>query len=148
LRLRVHHGRKLVARASRHVRAGRSTIGVTGPFAAADHKLRVELRADGGGHYGDQIHVFAGDTLPNRLVDTGGEAGDRCQRIDSRRIDCETHYPEDEEDGVPCLYTTAHRLFRSGLTFVRPYGPGCHEKPMPFDRTPNWTGPWRAWPPH
>ena len=48
---------------------------------------------------------------------------------------------------MPCLNTFAFALFRTGLTYARPYGPGCHPKPMPFDRTPGWTGPWRAWPP-
>jgi hypothetical protein len=145
LRLEVRRRGKLVAHASHHVRAGRSTIGVGGRFAAADHEVSVRLRADRGGAYGDRIHVFTSDTLPRRLVSV--DAGSRCERIDRRRIDCEVHNGENEESGVPCLYTAAYRLFTSGLTFVRPYGPACHPKPLPFDRTPAWTGPWRAWPP-
>jgi hypothetical protein len=69
-----------------------------------------------------------------------------CKRIDSRRIDCETD-PQDDESGQPCLNTSAYRLFPSGLLFTRPYGPRCHRRPIPFDRDPTWSGPWRAWPP-
>ena len=144
LQLEVSRRGKLVAQASRRVSAGRSTIGVNGPFAAADHKVRVKLRASRGA-YGDHIHLFTSETLPKRLV--SADVNDRCKRIGRRRIDCEVHYAEDEESGVACLYTVAHRLFRSGLTFVRPYGPGCHHEPMRFDRTPDWTGPWRGSPP-
>jgi hypothetical protein len=146
LQLTVRRGGKLIARSSRRVRAGRSTIGVNGRFAAADHKVKVRLHADRGGAYGDHIHVFTSDSLPKRLVTT--DPNTRCERIGRRRIDCEAHYEEDEEDGIPCLYTVAHRLFRSGLTFARAYGPGCHHEPIAFERTPDWTGPWRAAPPH
>jgi hypothetical protein len=145
LQLDVRRGGKLVARASRHVRSGRGTIGVGGRFAAADHKVRVKLRADRGGAYGDHIHVFTSDSLPKRLVSV--DVGDRCQRIGRRRIDCEIHNAENEESGVPCLNTVTFRLFRSGLVFARPYGPQCHHEPIRFDRTPDWTGPWRASPP-
>jgi hypothetical protein len=145
LKLEVRRRGKLVARATRRVASGRSTIGVGGRFAAADHEVSVKLRTAGGGGYADRIHVFTSDTLPKRLVSV--DAGSRCERIDKRRIDCEVHNGENEESGVPCLNTGAYRLFASGLTFVRPYGPPCHPKPLPFDRTPDWTGPWRAWPP-
>jgi hypothetical protein len=144
LQLDVRRRGKLVARASRRVPSGRSTIGVGGRFAAADHEVSVKLRADRGGAYADRIHVFTSATLPRRLVPV--EVGTRCARITSRRIDCEIHNAENEESGVPCLNTVATALFRSGLTFARPYGPGCHPKPIPFDRTPAWTGPWRASP--
>jgi hypothetical protein len=145
LQLEVRRRGKLVARASHRIRSGRSTIGVGSRFAPADHEVSVKLRADRGGAYSDRIHVFTSDTLPKRLV--SADARTRCERIDSRRIDCEVHNEENEESGVPCLNTVAYRLFPSGLTFVRPYGPQCHPQPMPFDRTPDWTGPWRAWPP-
>jgi hypothetical protein len=145
LRLKVRRSGKLVASASRHVRAGRSTISVARRFAATDHKVSVTLHADRGGAYSDSIHLFTADTLPKRLA-PGGDAG-RCQRMGKRRIDCEVHNEEDEESGVPCLDTVAYELFTSGVVFVRPYGPQCHPKPLPFDRTPDWTGPWRAWPP-
>jgi hypothetical protein len=145
LRLEVRRRGKLVAHASRHVRAGRSTIGVGGPFVAAEHKVSVTLRADRGGAYSDRIHLFTSGTLPKRLV--SADVGTRCQRIDRRRIDCEIHNEENEESGVPCLNTVTYLLFHSGLVFTRPYGPPCHPEPMPFDRTPDWTGPWRAWPP-
>jgi hypothetical protein len=145
LRLEVRRRGRLVASASRRVRSGRSTIAVGGRFAAAYHRVRVSLRADSGGAYGDHIDLFTSETLPERLA-FGGE-GTRCKRIGPRRIDCEGHDEESEESGVPCLYTSARRLFRSGFTFLRPYGPACHSKPLPFDRTPEFTGPWRAWPP-
>jgi hypothetical protein len=145
MRLEVRRHGKLVAHASRRVRSGRSTIGVGGPFVAADHEVSVTLRADRGGAYSDRIHLFTSETLPKRLV-SADVGGDRCKRIGKRRIDCEVHNSEDEESGVPCLNTVAYRLFHSGLTFVRPYGPQCHHEPMRFDRTPDWTGPWRAWP--
>jgi hypothetical protein len=145
LQLKVRRHGKLVASASRRVRAGRSTIAVRGRFAAADHRVSVTLHADHGGAYSDRIHLFTSDTLPQRLIST--DVGDRCVRIGGRRIDCEIHDPEDEESGVPCLDTGSYRLFRSGLVFARPYGPQCHHEPMPFDRTPDWTGPWRASPP-
>jgi hypothetical protein len=145
LQLDVRRHGKLVAHASRRVRAGRSTISVGRRFAAADHKVSVTLHADRGGAYSDSIHLFTGDTLPKRLAPS--DVGDRCQRMGSRRIDCELHNPEDEESGVPCLNTVAFQLFRSGVVFVRPYGTACHHEPMPFERTPDWTGPWRAWPP-
>jgi hypothetical protein len=142
LRLEVRRRGKLVARASRRVRSGRSTIGVGGQFAAAEHKVSVTLRADRGGAYSDRINLFTSGTLPKRLVYAA--VGTRCQRIDRRRIDCEVHIEEDEESGVPCLNTVTYLLFHSGLVFTRPYGPPCHPKPMRFDRTPDWTGPWRA----
>src|SRR3954454_21122659 len=145
LQLEVRRRGKLVARAKRHVPLGRSTIGVGKRFAAADHEVTVRLRADRGGAYADRIHVFTSDTLPRRLVPV--EAGTRCQRMDNRRIDCEIHNEENEENGVPCLNTAAFRLFPSGLTFARPYGPPCHSKPLQFDSSPDWTGPWRAVPP-
>jgi hypothetical protein len=145
LRLEVRRGGKLVAHAKRHVQAGRSTIAVGKRFAAADHEASVKLQADRGGAYTDRIHVFTSTTLPRRLVPL--DAGTRCARITSRRIDCEVHNEENEENGVPCLDTIAFALFRTGLTFARPYGPRCHPKPLPFDRTPEWTGPWRASPP-
>jgi hypothetical protein len=145
LRLEVRRGGKLVAHAKRHVQPGRSTIGVGKRFAAADHEVSVELQADRGGAYSDRIHVFTSTTLPRRLVPF--DLSTRCARITSRRIDCEVHNEENEENGVACLNTVAFALFRSGLTFARPYGPGCHPKPLPFDRTPAWTGPWRAAPP-
>jgi hypothetical protein len=145
LRLEVRRRGKLVAHARRHVRSGRSTIGVGGRFAAANHTVSVTLRADRGGAYSDRIDLFTSGTLPKRLV--SADAGTRCKRIDTRRIDCEIHYEENEESGVPCLNTAAFRLFPSGLTFARPYGPPCHPKPLPFDSTPEWTGPWRASPP-
>jgi hypothetical protein len=144
LRLKVRRNGKLVAHSSRRVRAGRSTISVDGPFAAADHEVSVRLRADRGGTYSDRIHLFTSDVLPQRLVSVGD--GSRCKRISPRRIDCETHDEESEESGVPCLYTLSFRLFRSGLTFNRFYGPACHSKPMPFERTPEYTGPWQASP--
>jgi hypothetical protein len=145
LQLEVRRGGKLVAHTSRRVRSGRSTIGVGGRFAAADHEVSVKLRAARGGAYSDRIHVFTSSTLPKRLLPV--DAGTRCERINARRIDCEVHYAENEESGVPCLNTVAYQLFASGLTFARPYGPPCHSQPMPFDRTPAWTGPWRASPP-
>ena len=142
LRLTVRRGGKLVASASRRVGAGRSTIGVNGRFAAAYHKLRVKLSANGGGAYGDHIHVFTSNALPSRLIPT--EPDTRCKRIDRRRIDCEVHDEEGEEDG-PCLNMVAFRLFRSGLTFIRGYGPECHQQPIPFERAPAWTSSWLAW---
>jgi hypothetical protein len=145
LRLEVRRSGKLVAHAKRHVQPGRSTISVGKRFAAADHEVTVKLHADQGGAYTDRIHVFTSTTLPRRLVPFDSHA--RCARITSRRIDCETHYEENEESGVPCLNTFAFALFRTGLTYERPYGPGCHPKPLPFDRSPKWTGPWRASPP-
>jgi hypothetical protein len=145
LRLDVRRHGKLVARTSRRVRSGHSTIAVGGRFAAADHQVRITLRASRGGAYSDGVQLFTSTTLPKRLAST--EPNSRCQRMDARRIDCEVHNEEDEESGVPCLNTVAYRLFASGIVFVRPYGPSCHPKPLPFDRTPDWTGPWRAWPP-
>jgi hypothetical protein len=145
LQLEVRRHGKVVARAKRHVLSGRSTIGVGKRFAAADHEVTVRLRADAGGGYADRIHVFTSDTLTKRLISP--DVNSRCERIDKRRIDCEIHNGEDEESGVPCLYTVAYRLFSSGLTFARGYGPSCHPTPLPFERHPEWTGPWRAWPP-
>jgi hypothetical protein len=145
LRLEVRRRGKLVAHARRRVKSGRSTISVGGRFAAAEHRVSVTLRADRGGAYSDRINLFTSGTLPKRLVDV--QSGTRCARIDKRRIDCEVHYEENEESGIPCLNTVATRLFSSGVTFTRLYGPPCHSKPMKFDRTPTWTSPWRAWPP-
>jgi hypothetical protein len=146
LRLQLRRRGELVADATRRVRSGRHVIGTGGRFAAAYHNVRVTLRADRGG-YRDRIRLFTSPTLPERLVVPAlGYDVRACKRIDSRRIDCETHNPEDEESGRPCLNTSAYRLFRSGLLFTRPYGPRCHRKPIPFDRNPDWSGPWRAWP--
>jgi hypothetical protein len=144
LRLEVRRRGVLVAHATRRVRAGRRTIGVGGRFMAVEHEVSVTLSADRGGTYSDSIDLLTGDSLPKQLV--AGGLNTRCKRIDKRRVDCEIHDEESEESGVPCLYTFAYRLFRSGLTFSRPYGPQCHSKPMRFDRTPDWNGPWRASP--
>jgi hypothetical protein len=145
LRLEVRRRGKLVAHAKRHVQSGPSTISVGKRFAAADHEVTVKLHADRGGAYTDRIHVFTSTTLPKRLV--SADSRTRCARITSRRIDCELHNEENEESGVPCLNTVAFRLFSSGVVFARPYGPQCHHGPIPFDPTPEWTGPWRASPP-
>lgn len=144
LRLRVRRRGKVVADAKRHAAAGRQAIAVDGRFAAAYHEVRVTLRADSGGSFTDRVRLFTSRTLPARLVVPGD---DRCRRIDARRIDCERHSEEDEEDGRACLYTSAYRLFASGFLFRREYGRFCHRRPMPFDPSPTWTGPWRAWPP-
>jgi hypothetical protein len=147
LRVQVRRRGKLVADATRRVRSGRQVIGVGGRFAAAYHQVHVTLGADRGG-YRDRMRLFTSAKLPERLVVPAlGDYVRACKRIDRRRIDCEIHFPEDEEDGRACLNTSAYRLFPSGLLFTRPYGPRCHRKPIPFDRRPNWSGPWRAWPP-
>jgi hypothetical protein len=148
LRLQVRRHGKMVVRATRHVEAGRQVIAVSHNFAAAYHGVHVTLRTKRGGSYRDHIRLFASQTLPERLVVPAlGSVVRACQRVDSRRIDCEIHDPDDEEDGRPCLNTSAYRLLSSGLLFTRPYGRACHHKPIPFDRSPNWTAPWRAWPP-
>jgi hypothetical protein len=148
LRLQVRRRGRVVANATRRVRSRRHTIGVRGRFAAAYHDVRVTLRADRGGGSRDRIRLFTSSTLPERLVVPAlGSDVRACKRIDRRRIDCETHNPEDEESGRSCLNTRANRLFPSGLLFTRAYGPRCHRKPIRFDRTPNWSGPWQAWPP-
>ena len=67
--------------------------------------------------------------------------------MDPRRIDCEIHDEEDEEDGQPCLNTSAFRLFSTGIIFTRPYGARCHRKHKRFDATPDWTRAWLPWPP-
>jgi hypothetical protein len=152
VRLQVRRKGKLIAHATRHLRAGRHVIGVRGRFATANHEVRVTLRADRGGGYSDRISLFTSSTLPKRLVPGAGKPGRigeivvrACKRIDGRRIDCEVHDLEEEGDsGRTCLNTTAYRLFPSGLLFNRPYGRPCHDKPMPFDRTPKWTDLWRA----
>jgi hypothetical protein len=148
VRLQVRRRGKLVATGTRHVAAGRHTVAVSGRFTTVHHDVRVTLRADRGGGYQDGMRLFISQTLPKRLVvPTLGQDIRACKRIDGRRIDCETHDPDDEEDGRPCLNTRAIRLFPSGLLFTRPYGSPCHRKPIPLDRTPSWSGPWRAWPP-
>jgi hypothetical protein len=147
LRLQVRRRGRVVADATRHVAAGRRVIAVSGEFARAYHDVRVTLRADRGGRYRDRVRLFTSPTLPERLViPTLGSAAKACKRINSRRIDCEIHNEEDEEDGRACLNTSAYRLFPSGILFTRPYGPGCHRKPMPFEHSPEWTRAWRAWP--
>jgi hypothetical protein len=110
--------------------------------------VSVTLRAKRGASQLDHVRVFTSGTLPERLVIPRLEsASHACQRIDRRRIDCETRSnPGNEEDSPTCLDTSAYRLFPGGILFARPYGPGCHRKPIPFDRRPKWTAPWRAWP--
>ena len=149
IRLEVRRRGRLIADATRRVRSGRRVIGVNGRFAAAYHEVRVTLRADRRGGYRDRIRLFTSATLPERLVPSPRDDVDvrACKRLGSRRIDCEIHSPEDEEDGGTCLNTSAYRLFASGLVFTRPYGHVCHDTPTRFDRTPKWSGPWRAWPP-
>jgi hypothetical protein len=149
LRLQIRRRRGVVAVTTRHIGAGRRSIAVDRRFAAAYHDVRVTLRADRGGGYDDRVRLFTSRTLPKRLVGVPplSNSDQTCKRIDRRRIDCETHNPDDEEDGRTCLNTSAYRLFPSGIVFTRPYGPGCHRKSIPFDRSPEWTGPWRAWPP-
>lgn len=148
LQLQVRQGRRAIGNVTRHVGAGRDVISVGGSFSAAYHDVRVILRADRGGGYSDGIRLFTSGTLPDRLVVPAlGSDVRACKRIDGRRIDCETHDPEDEESGQPCLNTSAYRLFPSGVVFSRPYGPRCHHTPLPFALAPRWTGPWRAWPP-
>jgi hypothetical protein len=148
LRLEVRRLGKLVAQAARRVKAGRQVLAVSRRFTAAYHDVRVTLRAERGGSYRDHVGLFTSARLPERLVvATLDGYAPRCKRIDGRRIDCESHDPADEESGLPCLHTGAYRLFASGLVFTRPYGSSCHSTPIPFEPKPNWTGPWRAWPP-
>jgi hypothetical protein len=147
LRLQVRRHGKVVVRATRHVAAGRQVIAVSHRFARAHHDARVTLRTKSGGSYRDHVRLFTSRTLPKRLVlPRLGIEVRACQRIDRRRIDCESHDPEDEEGGRVCLNTSAYRLFPSGILFTRPYGPRCHRKTIPFDRSPKWTARWRAWP--
>ena len=147
LRLEVSRRGKVVAKASRTVRAGRQAISAGGRFAAAFHDVRVTLTGAKGAAHNDEARVFTSRTLPERLVlPTLGSSIEHCDRITARRIDCEHHIEEDEEDGRNCLDTYAYRLFASGILFRRPYGTRCHRTSQPFDRTPEWTAPWSAWP--
>lgn len=146
LQLDVRRRGKLVARAARHVRAGRQVITVGGHFAPAYHDVRVTLRAKRGTGHRAQVRLFTSRTLPARLVIPTLGSDVRCRRIDRRRIDCETHDLANEEDGRVCLNISAYRLFPNGLLFSRPYGPSCHRRPIPFDRSPRWTGPWHPSP--
>jgi hypothetical protein len=131
LRLQVRRRGKVIAGAIRRVRSGRHVIGVGRRFASAYYEVRVTLRADRAGGYRDRMRLFTSATLPERLVIPAlGDDVRACKRLDSRRIDCEAHDPEDEESGRPCLNTSAYRLFRSGILFTRPYGPRCHRKPI------------------
>jgi hypothetical protein len=149
LQLRIRRRGKAIASSTRHIARGRHTIAVSHHFNPAYHDVHVTLRAGQGGGYEDQVRLFTSSTLPMRLVapPSSSAAGGRCKRLSSRRIDCETHNPEDEESGRRCLNTNSYRLFPSGIIFARPYGRACHHKPIPFDSSPDWTGPWRAWPP-
>jgi hypothetical protein len=147
LRLEVRRHGRVVADASRRIRPGRQVIRVARRLAAAHHDVDVTLRAERGSAARDSMRVFTSRLLPERLVAPAPAAAARCSRMGARRIDCEEHNPEDEEGGQPCLNTSAYRLFPNGLLFTRPYGRACHRKPIPFDRTPGWRGPWRAWPP-
>ena len=148
LRLQVRRRGEVVAQATRDVAAGRRAIAVSRHFAAGYHDVRVTLRTERDGSHRDHVRLFTSQTLPERLVVPAlGTVVRTCHRANSRRIDCEIHDPEDEEDGRPCLNTSAYQLFPSGLLFTRPYGRRCHHKPIPFDRSPKWTAPWRAWPP-
>jgi len=144
--LQIRRGGRVVTQATRHIAAGRQTIAADGRFAAAYHDVRVTLRADGGGHHRDSVRLFTSATLPERLVIPTLYAIEACKRITARRIDCEIHVEEDEEDGRNCLVTNAYRLVSSGILFRRSYGRPCHRQPRPFDRTPDWSGPWSAWP--
>jgi hypothetical protein len=147
LRLTVRRRGKVVARATRRIEAGRRAIAVNHDFATAYHDVDVTLRSHRGAIHRDQVRLFTSQTLPKRLVVRAlGSLIRKCQRIDSRRIDCEIHDPDDEEDGRPCLNTSAYRLFPSGVLFARPYGRRCHHEPRPFDRSPRWTARWRTWP--
>ena len=147
-RLQILRRNRVVADTTRHIAAGRQTIAIDSPFAAAFHDVRVTLRADRGGRHRDTVRVFTSATLPERLVlpTLGSASIEACKRITARRIDCETHVEEDEEDGRNCLVTNAYRLFSSGILFRRPYGPSCHRRPLPLDPTPTWTSSWSAWP--
>ena len=146
-RLQILRRNRVVAHATRHIAAGRQTIAIDSRFAAAFHDVRVTLRADRGGRHRDTVRLFTSATLPERLViPTLGSAIEACKRITARRIDCETHVEEDEEDGRNCLVTNSYRLFPSGILFRRPYGRPCHRHPLPFDPTPTWTSTWSAWP--
>ena len=122
-RLQILRRNRVVAHATRHIAAGRQTIAIDSRFAAAFHDIRVTLRADRGGRHRDTVRLFTSATLPERLViPTLGSAIEACKRITARRIDCETHVEEDEEDGRNCLVTNSYRLFPSGILFRRPYG--------------------------
>ena len=145
LQLQVRRRGRVIATATRRVGAGRQVIAAPGPFAAAYHDVQVTLRGKRGGSHHDRVRLFTSETLPTRLVSRLGDDVRACERLDRRRIDCESHDPEDEEDGRACLNTSAYRLFPSGILFTRPYGPRCHHRPIPFDRSPKWTAPWRAW---
>ena len=152
LRLEVRRRGTVVASATRQVEAGRQVIAVNGRFARAYHDVRVTLRAKRGVGHRHQLRLFTSRTLPERLaVPTLDEP--RCQRINRRRIDCEARYDiENPRDpggaSLACRYTSAYKLFPSGLLFSRPYPSrrGCRRKPIPFDRSPKWPAPWHPWP--
>ena len=150
LQLEVSRRGSVVARVARNVTAGRHAIAVRHGFARAYHRAHVILRANRGGTYRDRVRLFTSQTLPDRLVIPRLRELDECRRHGSRRIDCQTY----NYDDANCFYMNAHRLFPSGVVFRRPYGvpqrkngPGCHRGPIRFDRSPDWTEPWSAWPP-
>ena len=147
LQLQIRRRGELVAQSTRRIRAGTRVITASGRFARSFHDVSVTLRGERGSH-GDAIRLFTSRTLPQRLVTPTEDPDVRaCRRMTGRRIDCERHVSEDEEDGRMCLDTRAYKLFPSGMLFSRPYGPTCHRAPLPFDLRPGWTGPWVAWPP-
>ena len=149
-RLQILRRNRVVAHATRQIAAGRQTIAVDRRFAATFHDVRVTLRDDQGGRHSDTVRLFTSATLPERLVIPTLGSGFTIRSLQAhhhpRRIDCETHVEEDEEDGQNCLDTYAYRLFPSGILFRRPYGRHCHRQPRPFDPTPAWTSTWSAWP--
>jgi hypothetical protein len=144
LQLQLRRRGRVIVTMTRRIRVGRHVIAATGRFAAAYHDVQVTLRGKRGGSHRDRVRLFTSQTLPTRLVRSGpGRHLRACKRLDRRRIDCASHEPGAYEDGHACLNTSAYRLFPSGILFTRPYGPRYHHKPIPFDREPKWSGPWR-----
>ena len=113
LRLEVSRRGKVVAKASR-TGTGRAA----GDLRRRPVRRRVPRRARdpdrregrGARRRGARLHEAArcpSGSCSRRSV----QSIEHCDRITARRIDCEHHIEEDEEDGRNCLDTYAYRLF-------------------------------------
>jgi len=126
--LEIVRGKRVVARASRAVTAGHTTLRANGRIARGWHEARLQMQGPGATTASDAVPFHGARALTVALARRllGPEQGEteesryrlgrRCQRFGSRRVDCEVR-----ADGQ-CAGVVSLALGRSGVVMRRHYG--------------------------
>ena len=92
--LTVRSGRRVIARSTRSIKAGRARVGLIRRFESRPYDVAVKVRSRGGAVAEDALSLYLGGVLGMRYVRTlAGSYEDEvplrgCRRISRRRIDC------------------------------------------------------------